>query len=617
MSDMCYRCMQPEIRSGRCRLCGARANQRNSNEDHDILPPGSTLDGGKIMIGESLGRGGFGVTYIAKDEESGMVIALKEFFPKHLTMRNGKDVIPLESKIETYEKCRRDFKREARLINSLHDHPNVVNVYFTLEENNTCYYGMELLKGMSLSAYLTRRGAMGMKEAITLLDPIMDALTRMHAQKMLHRDISPDNIYLREVPGGYSPCLIDFGAAYSARADFTQSMPRVRNMYFSPPDQNFSLEHQGPPMDVYALCATLYFMVTGKPPVSADERIVDGCTIIPITTHVPKLSDDLWKIINQGMALERAKRFQTIDDLRTRLNALIGMVPERSGAPGPNDPPAPPKPSDPPTPPKPVIPPKPPMPPPQPTPPMPKPHHAEHEPLRHLQLLGCILEWIVFYGVPLLCLGSNWLAAIIIGFCLMLVINTVMLILPTPATIGQRILGLGIPNSAKSSPYILRVLFSVARAFVPFAFVDEVLVLCGAYPMPLVWRLHHTSGQKEMEITMDCLELLDSEQLPTGEIFILSLGPEHDVTLGRGSGMITPTARLVSRQHCVIQAGNDGPVLVDKEAINGTWINNERLVPGSSKQLKEGDVIALAKQVYLRYRQMTLRELKTYNTTTL
>lgn len=605
MSDMCYRCMQPEIRSGRCRVCGARAKERNSPEDHDILPPGTMLDGGKIMIGESLGRGGFGITYIARDEESGQVIALKEFFPKHLTMRNGNDVVPLESKLETYEKCRRDFKREARLINSLYDHPHVVNVYFTLEENNTCYYGMELLKGQSLSAYLTRRGAMSMKEAITLLDPIMDALTRMHAQKMLHRDISPDNIYLREVPGGYSPCLIDFGAAYSARADFTQSMPRVRNMYFSPPDQNFSVEHQGPPMDVYALCATLYYMVTGKPPVSADERMVDGSAIIPITTHVPRLPEELWKIINQGMSLERAKRFQTMDELRTRLNALIGKTPERSKPVPAPEPPAPPDPVPKPEPPAP------------PKPPVPEPPRVEREPLRHLQLIGCILEWLVFYGLPVLCLGSNWLAGIIIGFCLMIVVNTILLALPVPATIGQRLLGIGIPPSAKDSPNALRVLFSVARAFVPYALVDEVLVLCGVYPMPLVWQLHRSDKRKSAEITMDCLELLDTEQLSTGEIFILTLGPQHDVTIGRGSSMVTPNARLVSRQHCVIRQGSDGPILVDKEATNGTWINNERIAPGASKPLKEGDVIALAKQVYLRYRQMTLRELKNHNTTTI
>ena len=588
MSDLCYHCMQPGVSGGRCRLCGAAVNNAR---DPEALQPGATLDNGSIVIGELLGRGGFGATYIARDENFG-VIALKEFFPKHLSVRSGNDVVPLAARKETYDKCMRDFQREARLIHSLDNHPNVVKVFFAMTENNTCYYGMELLGGCSLSSYLAQKQQLTLKEALTLLDPIMDALSFMHSRQMLHRDISPDNIFLRDTPQGVSPCLIDFGAAYSARKDFTQSMPRVRNMYFSPPDQNYPIEHQGPPMDIYALCATLYYMVSGKPPVSADERIVDGLQLIPVTTHVAHLPEGLWQIINRGMALERAKRYQSIAELQSALHALLpaSEAPAHRAAPKPSSEPKPrPAPKTEPKPaPKPV------------SLPADEKQGPDFKPL-----LSCLLEWIIFYGTALLCFRFNWIPALISGFLISVLLNTIFIMSGEAATIGQRMLGLSAP--VLNPPIFPRLLYCLLRAFVPFALLEELLLLMHVYDKPLAWQLCRES--ESASVIMDCLVPLDPNLKPCGQAFMMPLGPDHDFVLGRGLEPVPAMAGKVSSLHCVIRQTSTGLVLMNKTPLNNTWINDVKLAHNASHPIVPGDVICLAGQIRFRYECIALSNL--------
>ena len=620
MSDMCYHCTQPGVTGSRCKLCGSRRITSSSSKDQDILPPGTLLDDGNIVIGELLGRGGFGATYIARDSNFG-VIALKEFFPKHLSMRIGRDVIPIDASRDTYEKCKRDFQREARLINSLDEHPNVVRVFFSITENNTCYYGMELLHGCSLSAYLRSRKLLSLVEAVQLLEPVMNALSFMHARQMLHRDISPDNIYLRETPSGFSPCLIDFGAAYSARRDFTQSMPRVRNLHFSPPDQNYPREQQGPPMDIYALSATLYFMVSGKPPVSADDRIIDGLQLIPVTTHVAHLPDELWQVINRGMALERAKRFQSIAELRTALYALLPPAEPIASAERPSPKPsvAPAKPEAPVVPTPPAAP-TPPVPAPRFTPPVdhaapatpaaPAPGMAPPQPEEPrkipMQLLSCLLEWLLFYSVAFLCFRGSWIPALLTGLAINTLINLVTLCLPGTATMGQRILNLDIPVNEPSVG--LCCLYSLSRAAIPFALVDEILILAGVYRIPLVWQLH--KDQQSPDPIIDCLIPINQDRAPTGVAVILPLGPDRDFQLGRGIDPVPIQAGRVSREHCSLRLTSTGVVLINHQPTNSTWINDVKLQPNSTHPLTPGDAICLAGQVRFLYDRRRLSSMQ-------
>lgn len=283
MASYCYRRMQNTVHAGRCTSCGAPTVKR-SEIDMNLLPLGTKLDHGHVVVGDKLGAGGFGVIYIARDDKYGL-IALKEFMPRYMIVgkRNGVALEIDESKRQVYEKCLVGFRREARVLNELR-HPNIVRVLFEMEEQGTAYYGMELLQGCTLAQWLTGHDRIAPKEACRLLLPIMNALIFKHNRGVLHRDISPDNIFLRTAQGEYmdvSPCLIDFGAAYIAIDDFTRTYPKVKKKGYSPPNQNVEMTNQRPRINVCAFAATVYYMLTGTPPPPSDDRLSGDQELIP------------------------------------------------------------------------------------------------------------------------------------------------------------------------------------------------------------------------------------------------------------------------------------------------------------------------------------------------
>ena len=332
MNKMCYFCMQETVQNGRCTSCGRRASEHGSQERQDVLPPGTLLDHGNIIVGESLGCGGFGITYIARDRSKYDLIALKEFYPRSIARREGTNVVTMSEDGETYGRYMSDFKREVKHLLNLQGHPNIVKVFFGLEdENNTFYYGMELLQGESLRALIQRKKRMDPLEAFQLLEPIFDALSYAHAHQTLHRDVAPDNIYLRrnaKDPAHPSPCLIDFGAAFTDKNGVTYVAPAVKKRGFSPPDQGLPYAQQGPFIDVYALTATYYNMVTGciPPPAMDRERI----SLKAASCYNAKVSKELDRAISKGMELNHEKRYQTVEDLRKALKSALSIGSKRS-----------------------------------------------------------------------------------------------------------------------------------------------------------------------------------------------------------------------------------------------------------------------------------------------
>ena len=189
MKMMCYRCMQEAVENGVCKVCGSPMIQRSENSD--LLPLGTPLDNGSIIVGDKLGSGGFGITYVAREAQLG-VIALKEFVPRHMMMgREGLNIRIQADKQLMFQKSLKAFTSESKMLSQM-QHPNIVKVWFALTENNTAYYGMEFLKGMHLGKYIDKYGTMDPKSAFMLLLPIMDALEYVHGLNVLHRDISPE-----------------------------------------------------------------------------------------------------------------------------------------------------------------------------------------------------------------------------------------------------------------------------------------------------------------------------------------------------------------------------------------------------------------------------------------
>lgn len=331
MNKMCYYCMQETVQNGRCTACGRRVSILNEQANQGVLPPGTLLDHGNIMVGELLGYGGFGNTYIARDRSEYGLIALKEFYPRSIARREGAKVVVTSEEAKAYGCYMSDFKREVKHLLNLRDHPNIVKVYFELtEENNTFYYGMELLQGESLRALIQRKKRMDPREAFQLLKPVFDALSYAHARQTLHRDIAPDNIFLRRNandPAHPIPCLIDFGAAFTDKKGVTYVAPSVKKRGFSPPDQSLPYEQQGPFIDVYALTATYYNMVTGCIPPPAIDR--EPIPLKAASCYNAAVSRELDRAIFKGMESHHERRYQTVEDLRKALQSGLSVESKR------------------------------------------------------------------------------------------------------------------------------------------------------------------------------------------------------------------------------------------------------------------------------------------------
>ena len=292
-----------------------------------VLTKGLSLDEGNIVIDEVLGSGGFGVTYRAFDRKSYGWFALKEFLPSSMVYgREGKVLSVYHEKKELFDKCMRGMLREARLLSSL-DHENIVRVLFDMEENGTAYYGMELLQGQDLRAYLHSRSAMDAGEAYETLLPILYALEYLHGRKALHRDISPDNIFLRTREQGFSPVLIDFGAAYSAQRDFTQTFPMVKKNGYSPLEQVWNGTWQGTWSDVYALSATFYYAMTKRTPVPASERgKEENDKLVRPRELNPAIPEGVEEVLLKGLTLLPKKRTPTVRAFREGLEEALSFV---------------------------------------------------------------------------------------------------------------------------------------------------------------------------------------------------------------------------------------------------------------------------------------------------
>lgn len=322
--------MTPSVERGVCTKCGEPELPPGGNGDN-ALAPGTRLASGRLTVGKKIGSGGFGVTYIAYDHALKRRIALKEFMPNYLAVRMGSQIKPKPGQDQMYQKSMNSFKKEARALNELRGHPNIVHVISTFRENNTAYYTMEYLEGESLLNYLKRKRKISADEAFQLLYPIMDAIRYVHSKHILHRDISPDNIILCKTGSGSSAVtakLIDFGAAHVAIQGFSLSYPGVKKSGYSPVEQNWEGKCQGPWTDVYAFCATFYSAIVGSVPVSAMERAeADRDPMLPPSSLGADISPRMEQVLMKGLKLKYQERTQSMDafarEMREAYNSKI------------------------------------------------------------------------------------------------------------------------------------------------------------------------------------------------------------------------------------------------------------------------------------------------------
>src|SRR6185295_9817489 len=235
----------------------------------DALPEGTQLQA--YTLGPVLGAGGFGITYRASEQFTDRPVAIKEFLPTSIAQRapDGVSVRPLSRGSFDFGWGLERFRLEARTLIALR-HKNIVPVLQYFEANGTGYLVMEYQNGHTLGARLKGDKHLGPAELDAILEPLLDALDAVHAKGFLHRDIKPDNIFLRE---DGTPLLLDFGAARQAVGAKSQNLTAIVSEGYAPYEQYVSDSTQGPWSDIYALGCTLYRCMSGTRPVSAPKRV--------------------------------------------------------------------------------------------------------------------------------------------------------------------------------------------------------------------------------------------------------------------------------------------------------------------------------------------------------
>ena len=327
---LCLHCMEyRESGSSRCPHCGKEAVSAELPPHY--LRPGLELNN-KYIVGRTLGEGGFGITYIGRDKNLDMRVAIKEYYPSGFVSRNSSASLTITANVgngeQVFEKGRERFISEARILAKLTSEPGIVGVRDFFEANNTAYIIMDYLDGITLKEHLEQNGTMGINQILELLKPVMKSLERIHGRELIHRDISPDNLML--VDGELK--LLDFGAARDFANLDNKSLSVMLKPGYAPEEQYRSKGIQGPWTDVYALCATIYKCITGITPDDSLNRAF-GDDIKPPSSLGVSISAEQEKALMQGMAILQKNRIQSIHELRERLYGKASVTIEISSAP--------------------------------------------------------------------------------------------------------------------------------------------------------------------------------------------------------------------------------------------------------------------------------------------
>ena len=318
-SRLCINCMKekPDDQDV-CPWC--HFDRKSYVPDPTVLQPNEILDG-KYLIGRVLGRGGFGITYIAMNMALERVVAIKELFIRSYMQRDSAssgNVVTTDSSDYERNICqvnREKFEKEAKILASLDDLPGIVKVYDLFCENDTLYMVMEYLKGKDLRNYTAEMGGKIDPEwVLEKLYSVMDSLEKLHGLGIIHRDISPDNIMVLD-DGTLK--LLDFGGA-KVQSNTRSSSMVVKKIGYTPIEQYQSGKNQGAWTDVYALAATIYYCICGKAPEESIIRVENDEIELP-TKLGAKISHGQEQVLMKALSVKRQERYQSMKEFKEAL----------------------------------------------------------------------------------------------------------------------------------------------------------------------------------------------------------------------------------------------------------------------------------------------------------
>lgn len=295
--------------------------QLEEQQHRNALPRGFWLN--EYQIESVLGKpGGFGITYLAKDTHLEQLVAVKEYLPSDFAIREGRSTVYVKSSSyeENFKWGLDNFINEARAL-ARFNHINIVRVLRFFEANGTAYMVMEYHKGRSLTDYLEEKRILTEDELLTIVLPLLDGLSEIHNTGLLHRDIKPNNIYLRD---DQSPVLLDFGSARYAVGQKTRSVTSIVTPGYAPLEQYDDVsKDQGPWTDIYALGAVMYRAINGEAPPAATRRVMkDKDPMSPaVKVGKGKYNKSLLQAMDWALQLSEEDRPPSIEQWRAKMLA--------------------------------------------------------------------------------------------------------------------------------------------------------------------------------------------------------------------------------------------------------------------------------------------------------
>ncbi|GMV44547.1 MAG: hypothetical protein AMXMBFR64_62630 [Myxococcales bacterium] len=325
---ICLHCCEPAGAGAVCQRCGMVPGQVDG-DDAMRLEAGAVLQG-RYLVGRELGRGGFGITYLARDLQLRVRVAVKEYYPRSeaTRSRDGLSVRPCSGGEDAYREGLRSFIREAQMVAQLRDAPNVVTIFDVFTANGTGYMVMQYLAGRTAEALRRARGGrLAEEEALPVIMAVLDGLRAVHELRddddrgLIHRDVKPANIYVtRDGP----VVLLDFGAARYTTGRASQALSHVLTDGYAPPEQYNPRATQDQRTDVYAAGATLWALLAGEIPTPALLRRAGE--ELPPLSRFAHVSPAVSAALEVAMHLDPAVRWPTARAFQRSLLEPEGLV---------------------------------------------------------------------------------------------------------------------------------------------------------------------------------------------------------------------------------------------------------------------------------------------------
>lgn len=296
-------------------------NTQHAWEKYPAALPVDTILAGEYIIKNVLGQGGFGITYLAEEYRTNAKVAVKEFFPETMAMRSTPSLevrTYTDERLDNFRFGMNSFLAEAKVLAQFQGNPHIVGVQKYFEENGTAYFVMEYIEGIDFKTYIKQNGGkLVWEEVWKIMSPVMDALDAVHQKGMVHRDVTPDNIFLSK---DGTVKLLDFGSARYSLGDRSRSLDVVLKPGYAPKEQYTRRGKQGAFTDVYSVAACFYAALSGYlPPESLDRMEEDN--LVLLSARGVRLDQTAEDAIIKALEVRAGDRYQTMAEFKQAILA--------------------------------------------------------------------------------------------------------------------------------------------------------------------------------------------------------------------------------------------------------------------------------------------------------